>query len=223
MKTISYLLLLGAVGVIAAAQILSPTDTGDTFRRAIDQKIERVAAGIAATPPAGERIFTLPEDGDRWHTILIYSDKSLRDPADRQLAGTMAATPRLQSLAAQTAVTVWDDRDPLFAARYKHLLGSVRPAIVVQNTSGTVCYKAAGMNIPRDGEQLADEIATSIGSCRPKPAPPATPPVDPPADAIPDLRPEAIPGPIDESLPWFAFPLIAGSAAAGGYAGIRRK
>jgi hypothetical protein len=174
------------------------------------------------TPPLvmKEKVVDLPEDGQRWYTVVIYRDKRLTEPADRHLAAMLASTPRLQALAAQTTVTTWDRSDPLYAARYQRFLGGETPAVLVQTHAGKVCYLARGANIPGDGEKLADEVAQAIEQCRPhKPRPNDTPKPGPatPDGQIPDLRPQSPAQ--EEGQPWgllaFLLPVLSGLGGAG--------
>ena len=90
---------------------------------------------------------------------------------------------------------------------------------------GEVIYKATAENIPANGDQLADDIATMITNkegfrpdCipRPKPEPddkvPPKPDTNP--DAVPDMTPDKDAEPEGEEFPWI--PLgIAVIATAG--------
>jgi hypothetical protein len=202
------------VGVVAAGILWGP-----------DKPSTPVIVAQAALPQplVQERVIVLPEDGERWYTVMVYSNKGKPDSADRQLAAAMATTPRLQSLAAQTKVVVWDDSDVLFNYKFRTYFGESRPVICVQDQHGKVAYKATGANIPADGEMLATEIADGIARICPRPKPPQPQPEPEPAPApdpvvVPDIRPE--PETPKTNALWYLLPFLAGGLGA--YRAYRR-
>jgi hypothetical protein len=201
--------------------------------------VEVPPADLVTSLPRTERIVDLPEDGDQWQLVIIYTDKT-RDPADRALASMFATTPRLQSLVAQTKVYEYA---PTHWWAVEKLQGNPTPAVILQavdpgkNTRAKVVYKASGSNLPRDGEQLADEIQHNIETMYPEvltkrlardcpncPTPSVRPsdPRRPAVPRIPDLRLKpGTPGTGDNTLSILL--LLSGSAAAAWLAGRRRN
>lgn len=169
-----------------------------------------------------EHVLQLPEDANAWHTTVVYDAKTPVDAPSRQLAANMAATPRLQSLAAQTKLHVFTPQDPLFRDRVSVYYGTTFPQIIVQAGDGQVVYKASGANIPAHGEELADHIATAIRNCdrcRPRPNPQPNPqptpaPVTPPA--IPDIGPTNPADSSERNIPvWlYLIPIVTGALGA---------
>src|SRR5688572_11541894 len=85
---VSVLAILAAAIVFAMPLLQEPAES-------VDQ--------VPAHQLRSERIVDLPEDGDLWQLVLVYTDKA-RNGDDRELAAMFATTPRLQSLVAQTKV-----------------------------------------------------------------------------------------------------------------------
>ena len=141
-----------------------------------------------------EKVVDLPEDGSSWWTVFVWPENKEADPYSRQLSANFAATPRLQSLLAQTKVHNFEPSDRLYQGKYEQYLGGQTPAVLVQRDDGKVAYKASGANIPTDGVKLADDIAKSIEQCfprpRPKPTPTPSPTPQPGPSIVPDIRPD---------------------------------
>lgn len=166
-----------------------------------EQESPLEAAAAAATEKfeklIRDRVIDLPEDGDKWHTTIVYYDPQT-EADSAKLAAQFASTPRLQSLLAQTHVHTWTVKDPVWRARYAHEFQNITPGVIVQNADGDPVYKASGKNLPKDGEQLANEIAAAISSSCPNGhcPNPADRPRRPLQDKfIPDIRPQSLKGP----------------------------
>ena len=192
------------MGIAVLIVGLIATDKGELFDPSpMEQQIVALNAELQTanqklnTPQ--QRIIQLPEDGFAWHTIIIYKDRSLTDPMDRQVSAMFSSTPRLMSLKAQTHTWEVDPTDRVNGARYAKSGGNVMPQVWLVRSDGLSCYKATGDNIPKDGERLADEIANSIAECYPRPPRPGPGPdnvpqpvVQPIPNSIPDLRPQSV-------------------------------
>ena len=218
--------LVAVAALIAAAVLI-----------ALPMLVEEPAVEVVASFPRTERVVDLPEDGDQWQLVIVYSDKT-RDPADRALASMFATTPRLQSLVAQTKVYEYP---PTHWWAVEKLQGNPTPAVILQavepgkNTRAKVVYKASGTNLPRDGEQLANEIQHNIETMYPEvlvkrlardcpncPQPNDRPDRRPASPRIPDLRLKpGTPGTGDNSL--LILLLLGGSAAAAWLAGRKHN
>lgn len=138
-----------------------------------------------------DRVIQLPEDGAVWYFSAVYTNARTDEPS-RRVAAMIASTPRLQSLKAQTKFNEFAENNQLYVYRYRSKIGGEVPAIFVQDSSGKVIYKCSGLNIPMDGESLADEISAAIEQCRPQPSPDVRPTVNP-VSVIPDIRPNVQP------------------------------
>jgi hypothetical protein len=160
-----------------------------------------------------DRVIQLPEDGQVWFTSVVYTNTRTDEPS-RRLAAMLASTPRLQSLIAQTRFNRWSETDSLYVYRYKSKIGGEVPALFIQDHTGKVVYKVSGANLPNDGDTLADEIATAIEQCRPRPKPsPDVRPDEQPVATIPDIRPTETP---EEGGSWQKLMVaVAGLAGAG--------
>jgi hypothetical protein len=161
-------------------------DGANTADAALANKIEDIArVAVTREQLRGDRVIRLPEDGGAWFLSVWYDDKS-NSPASRHLAGMIAGTPRLAALAAQTHFNEHQAAKPdwVFTHRYAR---EPRPGIVLQDALGKVVFKAAGGQIPADGEQLADSIADAVNlitQCGPDGCPTPRPGLrpQPPAD-----------------------------------------
>lgn len=150
LQGLSALLFVGAVALVGLSLFSEPTTEEQ------QQQFSPL--------PRTERIVYLPEDGDLWQLVLVYSDK-LSNPRDRELAAMFASTPRLQSLVAQTKVY---ELSPSHFWVKNRLDANETPAVILQavdpakNAVARPIYKASGTDMPLDGEQLADEIQAKI-------------------------------------------------------------
>jgi hypothetical protein len=158
--------------------------------------------GAIAQGVISQEVLVLPEDGGLWHTTLIFPDDTAADQESRRLNDHFASSLRLKKLASQTSVHRYTPSDPLFASRYAPYFGGVFPALLIQKADGEVVYKVSGEAIPRDSEELANEIAQAIDQCcplRPKPQPTPSPTPQPKVtphvplidldQLVPDIRP----------------------------------
>lgn len=180
--------LLALVGAVAQLQEPAADEQRPLHAAAAVEKLEQMIR---------ERVIELPEDGDKWHTTIVYRDPQT-DAASAKLAAQFAATPRLQSLLAQTHVHTWTAKDPIWRSRYAREFGNVAPGVEVQMADGRMIYKASGTNLPEDGEQLAGEIAAAVASCCPDAADKTRRPL---ADKfVPDLRSPSLKGPKEMAL-----------------------
>jgi hypothetical protein len=218
---------LVAVAALIAAAVLT----------VLPMLVEERPAEVVTSLPRTERVVDLPEDGDQWQLVIIYTDKT-RNPADRAVAAMFATTPRLQSLVAQTKVYEYP---PTHWWAVEKLQGNPTPAVILQavepgnNARAKVVYKASGPNLPMDGEVLADEIQHNIETMYPQvlakrlardcpncPQPLNRPDRKPANPRIPDLRLKpGTPGTGDNSA--LILLLLGGSAAAAWLAGRKRN
>ena len=174
-----------------------------------------------------EQIIELPEDGEYWYLTLFLHDDWKQRADERRLVAWFESTPRLASLKAQTHWNVYTPAIPAWRTTWSNYKA---PCVQLQKAPmagkpGEVIYKATAENIPGNGDQLADDIATMITNkegfrpdCRPRPKPepddkvPPKPDTDP--DAVPDMTPDKDAEPEGEEFPWI--PLgIAVIATAG--------
>lgn len=188
--------LFVAAFVLIGAVVLFQEPAGE------EKPLEASAAAEKFEKLIRERIIDLPEDGEKWHTTIVYYDPQT-EANSAKLAAQFAATPRLQSLLSQTHVHTWTVKDPIWRARYRGEFNGITPGVIVQNADGDPVYKASGTNLPADGEQLAGEIAAAIASTCPDGQCPN--PADrqrrPLADKfVPDIRPQSLKGPKEIAL-----------------------
>lgn len=169
--------LLVAIGfaILAADQVSLPEPAAEPLVAAAAEKTAR--------DEKRERVIELPEDGDLWQTIVVYDDAKKAGNA-KWLAAEITTTPRLQSLVAQTQ---YYEYDPSHWWVKRNHAGDPTPMVMVQTDTGRVIYKAFGEQLPRDGEELADEIEQMIAQCCPDQNQPAKPGER--VSKIPILRP----------------------------------
>jgi hypothetical protein len=215
MRTLAMLvaaaLLGGVIGSAAAMGLL----------RYLRQEPPRVLAQMVdpeSIGPVEEEIVDLPEDGQVWHTTLVYPANWQSDARSRQVAAFFATNSRLQSLLVQTKPHTYTADNKLYAERYARQMGGNLPQVWLQRGDGFVVYKAGGENLPASAGELADEIGRAIEQCCPQPTPgpgpqPGPGPLTPgPEGTVPDIRPIDEPGPIDlEEFPYWivALPVLA--------------
>jgi len=231
-----------AVLLIVGAVILAGFAAWDYFRKlsplaVAKNVIPAVVPPIPELPPialpfAEERVTVLPDDGKRWCSVFVLSDKdSLTDANDRRLMGYFESNDRLQSLNGQCTVWVYDSGDRLYRSRYENILGTEKPQYLLIKTEpgqdkGKAVYKVSGGNIPASSDQMAREIQAAIdqhvADCtpRPSPRPMPEPSPEPSPDFVPDIRPD-VPddGTVDNPSNGVSLLALAAAALMGGLAG----
>lgn len=191
----------------AAVIVLAGAAIQTTVKQEVQPAVDRIGPQLAdlskRIDEQGDRVTTLPDDGQTWSTVFVWSSDKLSNPADRALASRFASTPELRSLLSQTYVYEYTQDHKLWAERYSKTMNGETPQLWVQrplasnNDYADVVYKVSGRNIPATGKQLAAEIQKNIdaktlggGPCpqpfKPKPGPEIKPPAETP---IPDIRP----------------------------------
>lgn len=140
--------------------------------------------------PRQEQVMELPEDGDSWHLVLIVDGSA----TGQQLLEQMKSTPRLADVASKVKFHAYG-RDHWWVQRY--MAEEATPVVYLCDETGARVYKASGANLPASGEELADEIESSVwarneqcGPNCPQPTPETRPTLfTKPAARIPDARP----------------------------------
>jgi hypothetical protein len=216
------------VALAAAVALLSlQLHTASTPQVAqLELLTNRINALSQQQPLVRERVIELPEDGRAFHVTLLYPREKETQAGSRELAAQLASTPRLQSLLAQCKVHEHRPGQWVYEERYA---GVPLPSLIFVDPDGALIYKASGLNLPADGEALADEIQANldlyaelklIGQCGPdgcRPSTPATPPRV--FDRIPDLR-----GPAQEGASeWLPLALAVAAGLGGLWLARRRK
>lgn len=133
--------------------------------------------------PREERVIELPEDGDYWHLSFIDSGNQ----ESQALRAYMSQAPRLTSLASQVKYHHLPATDQHAKRYYSH---DAKPVLTLQTSTGRTIYKGSGGNLPRNAEELADELESSIlayiADCGPDGCEP--PSETTPGSRIPDVR-----------------------------------
>ena len=137
--------------------------------------------------PVEEEVVNLPEDGNLYHISVVVHDDWQARPVDRQLVGLWSSDRRLLSLRAQTNYHFYTQGDATYQANLAHAIPDV-PAVVVQDASGKVHYKASGNAVAEPKGILKNLLAKICPNCpRPGPKPNDTPaPVPTPQPVVPD-------------------------------------
>jgi len=175
-------------------------------------------------PLIQEQVIELPEDGNRWQTVVVYSTDTITGEHDRRLVAAFEQEPRLRRLVQQTA---FYQLTPSHWWVKQRLKGCRFPMVFLQKPTADPAkfepvYRVQGPRVPMDAKTLADEIQITLASradCRPQPQPNPYPPPQP--GPMPDLTPNLGPDnglPVDdEDIGLGGLILIGVSALAGGY------
>ena len=154
----------------------------------------------------GDRVIDLPEDGNLWHTTVFTSETPT--PEEHRVLSWFDSNTSLQSLKKQTHFHHYTPKSSVFE-RYTSLVANGYPAVVLQDGTGKVIYKASGANVPQSDWPLVKGIIECIRShcphCpRPNPTPTPSPVPTPSPNPIPDIGPHVVPdvvGPNDNTPP----------------------
>ena len=163
-----------------------------------------------------EQVAQLPEDGGLYHISVIVNDDWTMRPVDKRLVGLWAREWRPVSLKSQVAYHFYTRSDPTYQANLAHAIPDV-PAVVVQDASGQVRYKASGAGVVGDGpiRGVLNRLCPNCPKPGPEPAPEPEPSPEPGPEpvVIPDTpAPQPEPKPADD-FPWAV--LIGAVVAAG--------
>ncbi len=189
---------------------------------------EQVSPAASPVVAARERIFVLPEDGKAYHVSVCVHDDWQRRPNERELLAWWKVDTRLASLAAQAHFHTYTESDPIFKTNIAPALPQL-PAVLVQDETGKVHFKASGENLPGSATELGDAAVSAFWKApyllpyrrnhtRPCPCPLPSP--APPAPG-PNINVDVGPRPIPDTAPLgktTAFPwglALASCAVAG--------
>ncbi|HEV7223591.1 MAG TPA: hypothetical protein VGN42_12870 [Pirellulales bacterium] len=215
----------GAMSAAAARRLA--TINASTLRAAVRQaRVE--AAEAKALAEFGDRVIDLPEDGAAWHTSVFTHDPPA--PDEQRMLAWFASDPQLLRLKQQTHFHHYTPRSSVYA-RFANVTAAGLPAIVLQDATGQVVYKASGDNAPSAPWPLVKGIIECVRAhcphCpRPKPQPAPEPTPDPtpgPPNLVPDVVGPNQNTPLngrDDTVPVtiavFLLTLVAGFLAAAG-------
>jgi len=158
---------------------------------------------IYREPAIEDRVVDLPEDGQQWRSIFVWSSMDAEDEASRNLWSIFSTDPALKSLLSQTKPYHLTPDHALWKSRYEPKMGTQYPQywLCQPDPSGPTGAKAVFVTYGDDCAkwepgQLAKKIQDCIdGRCpRPRPRPEPTPEPDQPDGVIPKV-------PIDEPIP----------------------
>jgi len=224
--------LLFAAALMLGFYVFTAADAGPVVDRLNDtintvNSMPRHAASVGQPPDShhiSERIMELPEDGNRWQTVLVLDNSAL----SHHVAKQFNEDPRLKSLADQTTVYNYH---PDHHWVKKNRGGYPVPLVLVQapTVSGSNdyqrVYEAWGSALPADSDKLAKDIAVSIRDCRPRPNPTPTPqpqPVQPVTPLIP-LTPDEAKPPEEDELGLLFYAIAAAAGIGGAYLGVKKE
>ncbi|HUT91891.1 MAG TPA: hypothetical protein VMY37_20520 [Thermoguttaceae bacterium] len=144
-----------------------------------------------------EEVIDLPEDGQEYHLSIFVHDDWRKRSQERSLVAWFEAETRLKSVKAASLYHLYTSANPLYAARFKATVPTL-PAVMIQDATGKVHYKASGENLPTSALECGDQVE-KIFKNRPyyifswrKP-----PPCPPQPEPVPDVTPM----PPDEEVP----------------------
>lgn len=115
-------------------------------------------AYVPPSRPREDRVLELPEDGGLFHLVIVGD---ATDPLANVLREYVAAAPRLTSVKRQTKY--WEVASSHWWVK-QYFGGETKPLILLQDDRGQVVYKASGANLPREAEELADEVELAIAA-----------------------------------------------------------
>jgi hypothetical protein len=184
-----------AAALAALAWSVATTTNVKHDERSLHQQLASVKATAdyaASLAEIGDRVIDLPDDGHAWYTTVLTGEKL--SAGDQQLLAWFDREPELVRLKQQTHFNHYTPR----SAVYKNVARAASnglPAVVLQDSTGAVVYKASGDNVPKQPWPLIRGIIDCIRAhcphCpRPKPKPTPEPaPLEPPNDKpiIPDV------------------------------------
>jgi hypothetical protein len=163
-----------ALVLIGAGSLLATTVEGGSSRL-----FAGGPSSVRFRRPVEDRVIDLPEDGDMWHLVLVTDTSE----TSKTLQQSLAETPRLANLMGQVKVHAYPTS---YWWVKQYFGGESLPIVYLATESGERVYKASGGNFPGNGEELADEIESSIWAfdcgpdCNPSPTRPNS--------RVPDLR-----------------------------------
>lgn len=188
----------------------SKLDSTTVAIRAELDEVRTAALEAKAIAEFGDRVIDLPEDGNIWHTTVFTTDGYASNPTEQRLLSWFQTDEQLRKLKAQTHFHHYTPSSSVYE-RYGNLTANGLPAIVLQDETGKVVYKASGVGTPNAPWPLVKGIVECIRAhcphCpRPKPTPtPAPSPTPAPTpNPIPDIGPHVVPdvvGPNDNTDP----------------------
>ena len=190
-------LLAASFQTSLAAKNYAETNTAKLTALAV--KAYHAAAEARAIADFGDRIIDLPEDGKAWHPTVFTGEQPT--PQELRLLAWFDSDPQLNKLKRQTHFHYYTPRSSVYP-RYGNLTAGGLPAVVLQDETGNVVYKASGSNVPTAEWPLVKGVIECIRAhcphCpRPKPAP--TPPPAPSPDiGPPQIIPDVV-GPNDDT------------------------
>jgi len=194
MKALSFGLLAGLTVLAAGLGVSATQRHVESVKPAVRDVDMLPALGGPHGPTVADHIVDLPEDGQAWYATIVTTPAWKSQQRERQLVAWFGSNPALVSLRVQTHFNHYTTNDALFRARLSRAV-SATPAVILQDASGKVVYKATGTNVPATDAELAVGIQKAITDCcpfRPRPPKPTPPDVTPPPDdkpVIPDVGP----------------------------------
>lgn len=147
-----------------------------------------------------------------WY-LIVYAQ-----PQDTAVDNWFVTNARLARFRTMVRYYRYGPTDKAYIYRTREWVGDVSPAVVLQDPSGDVVYQAAGSQLPRTADELADQMnimmlrySAQHGTiydtegcplCRPKPVPPVVvaPLPVPPAAPQPYIGPAVEPTPEPDSI-----------------------
>lgn len=190
-------ILLGSVAGNLAANCaidyLDPTtNQADPRYHTLRDELRRTTTELhelRAETLAEQRVIDLPEDGDKWWTVLLVSKEWKSKPEERRIEAAFHSEPPLVSLKHQTQFRLITSDSPQFP-KWRPTVDAL-PCLVVERANGEVIYRESGPQLARHPDALVRAIRKEVarhcpdGRCLPiHPTPDTTPP---PKEEIPPV------------------------------------
>ncbi|HUY88906.1 MAG TPA: hypothetical protein VMV10_09245 [Pirellulales bacterium] len=181
---LAFLMALSSYGAMSAATARRLAASAAGWQTAVRQA-RAEAAAAKAIAEFGDRVIDLPEDGAAWHTSVFTHEAPTAE--EQRMLGWFASDPQLARLKQQTHFHHYTPQSSVYS-RFENVTAAGLPAIVLQDASGQVIYKASGAATPNAPWPLVKGVIECIRAhcphCpRPKPQP------SPPPEPAPDVTP----------------------------------
>jgi len=123
----------------------------------------------------GEHVINPPQDGKRYATIVLTSDRWQTDFAERRLLAWFDSNPDLRSLRTTTTFVHYTPSNPIWKERFAPSYKGGQTMVRIQDWDGATYFEQSDNELPQSDATLVEAIRTRLGQCRPWTRPDAKP------------------------------------------------